>query len=94
MVEQIDSYKKSLMEAFANLTGGYPLIFIVGLIVLPLSVNWIKEDPIVANLAITGAYASINFTRSFVLRRLFLKYGIYEKMTTFLKRLFKNKIRQ
>ena len=80
MNQQVDSYKKSLLEALANLLGGYPMMFLVGIAILPLAANWIKEDPLVANLTITGVYASINFTRSFLLRRLFAKYGIYHNI--------------
>ncbi len=80
MTREIDSYKKSLFEALSNLLGGYPMMFVVGIIILPLSSDWIKEDPLVANITITGLYASINFTRSFLLRRLFAKYGIYDNL--------------
>ena len=80
MSTQIDSKKKSLLEAFANLMGGYPMMFVAGIVILPLSVNWIKEDPIVANTTITAVFASINFTRSFFLRRLFAKYSFYDKL--------------
>ena len=78
--KQIDSYKKSLLEAIANLLGGYPMMFVVGIIILPLSADWILKDPLIANITITGVYASINFTRSFLLRRLFAKYGIYDNL--------------
>ena len=78
--KQIDSYKKSLLEAIANLLGGYPMMFVVGIIILPLSADWILNDPLIANITITGVYASINFTRSFLLRRLFAKYGIYDNL--------------
>lgn len=78
MTNPIDSYKKSLMEALANLLGGYPMMFVVGMLALPLAADWIKADPLLANIAITGIYASINFTRSFLLRRLFARYGIYD----------------
>ena len=87
MPKEIDDYKKSLLEAFANLMGGYPMMFAVGIIVLPLSANWIKEDPLVANIAITGIYAIINFVRSFLLRRLFAKYGFYDNIIKLGKKL-------
>jgi len=90
MIKEIDNYKKSLLEAAANLIGGFPMMFMAGIIILPLSSNWIKEDPLVANIAITSGYALINFTRSFLLRRLFAKYGFYEnivKLGTILKKL-------
>jgi len=87
MTKQIDSYKKSLFEATANLMGGYPMMFVVGIIILPLSANWIKEDPLVANITITGVYASINFTRSFLLRRLFAKYELHDNLIKLVKNL-------
>ena len=71
-----DSHKKSLSEAFVNSFGGYPVGFGVGIIILPLSIGWIQEDPLVANLAITFVYASVSFTRSYVLRRVFERFGI------------------
>ena len=86
---KIDSYKTSLLEASANLMGGYPMMFIVGIVILPLSTNWIKEDPFIANITITGVYASINFARSFFLRRLFAKDNLYAKFIKFGKKLIR-----
>jgi len=74
--QPIDSKKKSASEAFVNSFGGYPIGYAVGIIVLPLSLGWIQEDPLVANLAITFVYATVSFVRSYVLRRTFEKYGI------------------
>jgi len=74
--QDIDSKKKSASEAFVNSFGGYPIGYGVGIIVLPLSMGWIQEDPLVANLAITLVYAVVSFIRSYVLRRTFEKYGI------------------
>ena len=71
-----DSKKKSESEAFVNSFGGYPIGYGVGIIILPLSMGWIQEDPLVANLAITLVYAIVSFVRSYVLRRTFEKYGI------------------
>jgi hypothetical protein len=72
----LDSKKKSASEAFVNSFGGYPIGYGVGIIVLPLSTGWIQEDPYMANIAITGVYATVSFVRSYFLRRLFEKYGI------------------
>ena len=72
----LDSKKKSASEAFVNSFGGYPVGYGVGIIVLPLSMGWIQEDPYMANIAITGVYATVSFVRSYFLRRLFEKYGI------------------
>ena len=76
MTARMDSHKKSMSEAFVNSFGGYPIGYGVGIIVLPLSTGWIQEDPYMANIAITGVYATVSFVRSYFLRRLFEKYGI------------------
>jgi len=77
MSKQIsDSRKKSLSEAFINSFGGYPIGYIIGIAILPISLGWIQKDPLVANLAITLVYASVSFVRSYFLRRIFEKYGI------------------
>ena len=72
----LDSKKKSASEAFVNSLGGYPIGYGVGILILPLSTGWIQEDPYVANIAITGVYATVSFVRSYFLRRIFEKYGI------------------
>jgi hypothetical protein len=72
---QKDSHKKSLSEALVNSFGGYPIGYGVGIVVLPLSMGWIQEDPYMANIAITGVYATVSFVRSYFLRRVFEKYG-------------------
>jgi hypothetical protein len=71
-----DSHKKSLSEAFVNSFGGYPVGYGLGIVILPLSLGWIQEDPLTANLVITFVYASVSFVRSYVLRRVFEKFGI------------------
>jgi len=71
-----DSRKKSASEAFVNSFGGYPIGYAIGIIILPLSMGWIQEDPLTANLAITFVYASVSFVRSYFLRRIFERYGI------------------
>jgi hypothetical protein len=71
-----DSHKKSLSEAFVNSFGGYPIGYGLGIVILPISMGWIQEDPLIANLAITFVYASVSFTRSYFLRRIFEKFGI------------------
>ena len=72
----LDSKKKSASEAFVNSFGGYPIGYGVGIIILPLSMGWIQEDPYMANIVITGVYATVSFVRSYFLRRVFEKYGI------------------
>ncbi|NQV39925.1 MAG: hypothetical protein HQ505_05225 [Nitrosopumilus sp.] len=74
--QKADSKKKSASEAFVNSFGGYPIGYGVGILILPLSMGWIQEDPLTANLAITFVYASVSFVRSYFLRRTFEKYGI------------------
>ena len=74
--ELVDSKKKSASEAFVNSFGGYPIGYGDGIIILPLSTGWIQEDPYMANIAITGVYATVSFVRSYFLRRIFEKYGI------------------
>ena len=74
--ETVDSKKKSMSEAFVNSFGGYPIGYGVGIVVLPLSMGWVQEDPYMANIAITGVYATVSFVRSYFLRRIFEKYGV------------------
>ena len=73
---KVDSKKKSASEALVNSFGGYPIGYAVGILILPLSLGWIQDDPLVANLAITFVYATVSFARSYVFRRIFEKYGI------------------
>ena len=74
--ELVDSKKKSASEALVNALGGYPVGYGLGIVILPLCSGWIQEDPYMANIAITGAYAVTSFVRSYFLRRIFEKYGI------------------
>ena len=74
--QKTDSDKKSLSEAFVNSFGGYPVGYGLGIVILPLSMGWIQEDPLVANMAITFVYASVSFARSYFLRRVFERFGI------------------
>lgn len=73
---QTDSKKKSMSEAFVNSFGGYPIGYGLGIIILPVSMGWIQEDPLVANLAITFVYATVSFARSYLFRRIFERFGI------------------
>ena len=72
----LDTKEKSASEALVNALCGYPIGYGLGIIILPLCSGWIQEDPYMANVAITGAYAVTSFVRSYFLRRLFEKYGI------------------
>ncbi len=71
-----DSRKKSLSEAFVNSFGSYPIGYGIGVLVLPLSLGWLNEDPFTANIFITLTYATVSFIRVYFLRRLFLRLGI------------------
>jgi len=68
--------KTDMLEAVTNSIGGYPVGFLVGLAILPLSLEWIQKDPIAANLTITMIYVSVSFVRTYFLRRIFSKYKI------------------
>ena len=72
----LDSHTKSISESIVNSIGGYPIAYGIGIIVLPLSTGWIQSDPFVANIAITGVYATVSFIRSYFLRRIFEQHGI------------------
>ena len=75
-----DSRKKSAYEAFINSFGSFPVGYLVGIAILPLSVGWIQSDPLTANIAITGVFAGVSFTRTYFLRRIFDKYGINDNL--------------
>ncbi len=71
-----DTRKKSLSEAFVNSFGSYPIGYGIGILVLPLSLGWLNEDPFVANIFITLTYATVSFVRVYFLRRLFTRLGV------------------
>jgi len=71
-----DAHSKSMSEAFVNSFGSYPIGYGLGIMILPLSVGWIQEDPFTANIAITAVYASVSFGRSYFYRRIFERFGI------------------
>jgi hypothetical protein len=72
---QIDSKKKSASEAFVNSFGSYPIGYVIGIIILPLSVGWIEKDPFTVNIFITLIYAAVSFVRTYYLRRVFVRLG-------------------
>jgi len=82
----LDSKKKSASEAIVNSLGGFPIGYGLGIVILPLSTGWIQEDPYMANIAITGAYAVTSFVRSYFLRRIFEKYGVDDNFIRLAKR--------
>ena len=71
-----DTRKKSLSEAFVNSFGSYPIGYGIGILVLPLSLGWLDEDPFMANIFITLTYATVSFVRVYFLRRLFTRLGV------------------
>ena len=85
----LDSKKKSASEALVNALGGFPVGYGLGIIILPISTGWIQDDPYMANIAITGAYAITSFVRSYFLRRVFEKYGIDDNFIKMGIKLFK-----
>lgn len=70
-----DTKSKSLSEAFTNSFGGYPISYGLNILVLPLSVDWIKEDPFVATLFIGIIFAMTSVVRGYCFRRFFGKLG-------------------
>jgi hypothetical protein len=71
-----DTHSKSMSEAFVNSFGSSPIGYGLGILVLPLSVGWIQEDPFTANIAITAVYATISFGRNYIFRRIFNRFGV------------------
>jgi len=74
-IKSKDSRKKSLSEAFVNSFGAYPIGYGIGILILPISLGWLQEDPLLANVFITLTYATVSFIRVYILRRLFTKLG-------------------
>jgi len=98
--QSIDSHKKSMSEAFVNSFGSYPIGYGLGIVILPLSVGWIQEDPFTANIVITAVYATVSFVRSYFYRRIFERFGIddnfirlgikgFRKLRNFISNLFR-----
>jgi len=80
---EIDTRKKSASEAFVNSFGSYPIGYGLGIVILPISVGWIQEDPFTANILITLVYASVSFVRTYYLRRVFEKFGFDDNFLKF-----------
>ena len=90
----LDSKKKSASEALVNALGGFPIGYGLGIIILPISTGWIQDDPYMANIAITGAYAVTSFVRSYFLRRVFEKYGIDDNFIRLGKKIIQKLIKR
>ena len=86
-----DSKTKSASEAFVNSFGSFPIGYAVGIAILPLSVGWIQSDPLTANIAITGVFAGVSFTRTYFLRRIFNKFGFNDNVISLIFRLSKKR---
>ena len=72
---QKDSRSKSLSEAFVNSFGSYPIGYGVGILMLPLSMGWLQDDLLTANIFVTSIYATVSFIRVYTLRRVFERTG-------------------
>ena len=92
--QKADTKKKSASEAFVNSFGGYPIGYGLGIVILPLSIGWVQEDPYIANVVITGVYVTVSFVRSYFLRRVFEKYGIDDNFLRLCSKLIKKIIRR
>lgn len=94
--KRLDTKKKSLSEALANIFPGYWIAFALNLLVLPffaadmaganeagdvLGVIWI-------NLTISVIYTVFSVARQYILRRLFLRLGYNENFYTLFKRMW------
>jgi len=71
-----DARSKSASEAFVNSFGSYPIGYGLGIVILPISLTWLQDDLIIANLFITLVYATVSFVRTYYLRRIFERAGV------------------
>jgi len=76
MISKKDSRSKSVSEAFVNSFGSYPIGYGLGIVVLPLSLTWLQDDLMIANLFVTLVYATVSFVRIYYLRRIFERVGV------------------
>ena len=83
-----DSRKKSVSEALVNSFGSYPIGYAVGIVILPISIGWLQEDLLVANLAVTLVYATVSFARTYLFRRVFERLGFDDNFIKLGKRLY------
>lgn len=87
MNPNVNSRRKDLSESLLNAVGGYTTGFIIGIVILPFSANWIQNDPLVASSLITLSYASANFARSYFLRRFSVRIGIDDRLIKLFRKL-------
>ena len=71
-----DAKSKSASEALVNSFGGYPIGYGLGIIILPLTLTWLQDDLMIANLFVTSVYATVSFVRTYYLRRIFERVGV------------------
>ena len=79
----VDSRKKSALEAIADVGLGFGIFLPVNYFVLPLFVDQIAEYNIVGILTISAIFTSISLVRKYALRRWFesQRQIIYENKT-------------
>ena len=79
----VDSRKKSALEAIADVGLGFGIFLPVNYFVLPLFVDQIAEYSIVGMLTISAIFTSISLVRKYALRRWFesQRQIIYENKT-------------
>ena len=83
-----DTRKKSFSEAFVNSFGAFPIGYGIGILILPVSVGWLAQDPLTANIFITMTYATVSFVRIYILRRVFTKLGYDDNFIKLMIQLF------
>ena len=76
MISKKDARSKSASEAFVNSFGSYPIGYGLGIVILPISLTWLQDDLIIANLFVTLVYATVSFVRTYYLRRIFERAGV------------------
>ncbi len=84
-----DAKSKSASEALVNSFGGYPIGYGLGIVILPLSLTWLQEDLMIANLFVTSVYATVSFVRTYYLRRVFERIGFDDNFLKLGIKLFK-----
>ena len=82
-----DTHSKSISEALINAFGGYPIGYLVGIMILPAATGWIQQDPFTANAVITLVFSFVSFVRIYFLRRVFEKFGYDDNIIRLILRL-------
>jgi len=75
MINTKDARSKSASEALVNSFGSYPIGYALGIVILPLSLGWLQDDLLVANIFVTLVYSTVSFVRIYYLRRVFERVG-------------------